>query len=91
LCLWRPYRRMVTARQHCDTRPPACWRENGAGGTIFVVRLFCHRVMRLLEQKPNYWHFWVCARLLTGPEPPGSQSVTSLPRRSPSSPRMSVL
>jgi len=98
LPLERSYRRLSAARQHCYARPPARWREIGADVTAYAVSLSSDRTRLPMGQPPSrpagqeskcYWHFGVCAPLLTGPERPGLPSVLSLPRRSLSSPRQS--
>ena len=92
------YRHQSAARRLFDVRPPARRRKTGADVTVCAVSLSSDRTRLPMGQPPSrpagqeskcYWHFGVCAPLLTGPERPGLPSVLSLPRRSLSSPRQS--
>jgi hypothetical protein len=95
LPLERPYRRWSAARWHCDVRSPARQRKVEGDVTVFAVSLFLDRI-KLPKEQPRprpvelaskcSWHFGMCAPLLTRSERPGLPSVTSLPRRSLSSP-----
>jgi len=100
LPLEHSYRHRSAARQLLYARPPDHRRETRADVTVCAVSLSPGRIRLPLERRPLrpagreskcYWHFGICAPLLTGAERPGLPSVANLPRRSLSSPRNNII